>query len=76
MNKYRTYSQYFIALAIVGIFAFDVFVFIKGGQEATISSIIITDWAYNYPAFVFGIGFIMGHLFWPLSKKKYAPGGE
>lgn len=70
MNKYRTYSQIFIVLAIVGIFAFDTYVFVMGGQEATISSVIITDWAYNYPAFSFGIGFIMGHLFWSLSKKK------
>lgn len=71
MNKYRGYSQVFIVLVIVGIFAFDAWVFVMGGQDATISSVIITEWAYDYPAFTFGIGFIMGHLFWPLSKKKH-----
>ena len=71
MNKYRGYSQIFIVFIIVVIFAFDAWVFIQGGQDATVSSVIITDWAYNYPAFTFGVGFIMGHLFWPLSTKKF-----
>jgi len=72
-NRFRAMSQYFIVIAILIIFAFDAYVYLRGGQDATISSIIITDWAYNYPAFTFGIGFVMGHLFWPLSKKKYKP---
>lgn len=69
--KIREITQYAIALIILGIFAYDAWAFIQGGQDATISSVIITDWAYNYPAFTFLIGFIMGHLFWPLSKKKF-----
>lgn len=71
MNKYRGYAKIFIVVVIAFIFAFDVWLFVQGGQDATVSSVIITDWAYNYPAFVFGIGFIMGHLFWPLSRNKY-----
>ena len=71
MNKYKTWSQIFIVVAIISIFAFDAFVFLRGGQEATISSVIITEWTKDYPAFTFFVGFIMGHLFWPLSTNKF-----
>lgn len=66
----RTITQYFIFVAIVVILGYDVYAYIKGGQEATISSVIITDWIYNYPAFTFACGFFAGHLFWPLARKK------
>lgn len=71
MNKYRGYSQIAIVVTIVGVLLFDAWVFVMGGQDATISSVIITDWAYNYPAFTFLAGFVCGHLWWPLSKKKH-----
>lgn len=69
MSK-RELTGYMIPFFIVLIFGYDAYVFFTEGQDATISSVIITDWALNYPAFTFLVGFIMGHLFWPLSKKK------
>lgn len=68
--KTRQITGYAIIVFLVLIFVYDFWAYMQGGQDATISSVIITDWALNYPAFTFGIGFIMGHLFWPLSKKK------
>lgn len=56
----------FIALILI----YDVYAYIKGGQVATISYLIITDWSKNYSAFTFAIGFLMGHLFWPLAERK------
>lgn len=62
-------TQYFLASAILAILAYDVYAYIQGGQDATISSLVIKDWSREYPAFTFAIGFIMGHLFWPLHPK-------
>ena len=67
--KPRELTGYVIIGILVLIFVYDFYAYVVGGQDATISSVIITDWALNYPAFTFGIGFIMGHLFWPLSNK-------
>lgn len=74
--KIRELTGYVIVGFIVAIFIYDGYAYIQGGQDATISSVIITDWALNYPAFTFAMGFIMGHLFWPLSKKKGIPDGR
>ena len=63
-------TQYFIALSILVILGYDVFAYIQGGSEATVSSIIINEWSRDYPAFTFLMGFTMGHLFWPMSKNK------
>ena len=70
INKIRSITGWVIIAVIIFIFGYDFYAYVQGGQDATISSVIITDWAVNYPAFTFGIGFIMGHLFWSLSKKK------
>lgn len=63
-------TYYFIPLAILGILAYDAYAYITAGQSATISYVIIEEWAHDYPAFTFIIGFVMGHLFWPLAKVK------
>lgn len=66
----RKLTQLIVVIFIVAIFGYDLFAYIKGGQEATVSFLIIDDWSRNFPAFTFFVGFIMGHLFWPLSEKK------
>lgn len=70
MMALRKVTGYVIGLIVLAILGYDVYAYLEGGQDATISSVIITDWALNYPAFTFLVGFVMGHLFWPLSKKK------
>ena len=63
-------TPYFIVFSFLVIVFYDGYAYWDGGQEATISYLIITDWIYNYPAMVFGLGYIFGHLTWPLAKKR------
>lgn len=56
-----------IALIIAFIAIYDVWAYIKGGVQGTISYKIIIEWSRKYPAFTFAVGFAMGHLFWPFS---------
>jgi hypothetical protein len=53
----------FIVGIIALIAAFDVFVYSKGGTEATISYVIMT-WSYQHPITVFVAGVVCGHLYW------------
>lgn len=70
-SKFRALSQWVIVLSLLAVFIYDAYAFYRGGQESTISSVIITDWIYNYPYAVFLFGTLCGHLFWPLSKRKF-----
>jgi hypothetical protein len=54
---------------ILGLIGYDVFAFTSGGTEATVSWVIY-EWSYKYPAFTFGMGFVMGHLFWQMKAAK------
>ena len=68
--KVKEITGWFIILIFLLIVGYDVYAYIAGGQEATISSLISQEWIYQYPAFTFAMGFVMGHLFWPMSKHK------
>lgn len=51
---------------IVGIiFIYDGYLLMFKGYEATISWTLYT-WALKFPVIPFLIGFVMGHLFWPV----------
>lgn len=56
----------FIIGVILIILGWDGFAMYKGGVGASISHTII-KWSYEFPAFTFAIGFVMGHLFWKIS---------
>lgn len=58
-----------ILASVVIIGLVDVFLFIKGGTEATISHIILV-WSYNYPIFTFAFGVLCGHFFWRTRDTK------
>jgi len=62
-------TPYFIFFSFLIIAFYDGYAYFKGGQEATISYLIVTDWLYNYPFLVFCSGIVCGHLFWPLIRK-------
>lgn len=62
-------TPYFVLLIFLTIVFYDSYAYWSGGQEATISYLIITDWIYNYPFVTFCMGLVCGHLFWPLAKK-------
>ena len=61
-------TKIFIVSLIIIIILFDVYAFNVGGREATMSK-IIDQWAHEYPAFTFAMGFINGHLFYQFSRK-------
>ena len=62
-------TPYFILSGILVVAGYDIWAYMDSGQEGTISYLLITDWIYNYPAFVAATFFVLGHLFWPLAKK-------
>ena len=68
MTKIRLITGYFTIASIIIMFAYDGFVYLKFGQDATISSVII-DMSYEQPSVVFFVGFVMGHLFWRMKKR-------
>ena len=63
-------TPYFILFTFLLVVFYDVYAFLDGGQEATVSYLIITDWIYNYPFVTFCAGIVCGHLFWPLARRK------
>lgn len=64
--KIKDITKISVIVFIIGILVYDVYAYYQGGQEATVSHLVITDWSRNYPAFTFMVGFVMGHLFWAL----------
>lgn len=62
-----------IPLIIVAILGYDVYAIMKGGTEASISSLIIKS-SYNMPFMVYMIGLfngiLVGHLFWRMKSNK------
>lgn len=59
----------FIAVLFIAIAIYDVYAIMKGGTEASISSIMI-GWSYKFPLFPFSMGVICGHLFWRMRANK------
>jgi hypothetical protein len=62
---YVKYTRLLILATVLIWIGFDVWVIVKGGTEASISH-QITTWSYDYPTFTFAVGYLMGHLFFPL----------
>lgn len=62
-----------IPLIFILILGYDVVALVKGGTEASISSLIITT-AYKMPFMVYCVGLVngilAGHLFWRLKGNK------
>jgi hypothetical protein len=58
-----------IILATIFLIIYDVFAIIKGGTEASISSIIIT-WSYEMPLLPFAFGVLCGHFFWRMRSNE------
>lgn len=65
MNAKKITSIFVLAM-IVAIAAYDVWAIYAGGTEASVSH-LLRVWSYKYPAITFSFGFVMGHLFWPIS---------
>ena len=60
----NTITRLIVLAAILFLIIADVILLIRFGVEATISQVLL-NWARAYPVIPFGIGFAMGHIFWP-----------
>ena len=69
MKKLNMITKVVIGMVIATILIWDLYVIIEGGTGTTISNRLIV-WAYEYPAFSFAMGFVMGHLFWRMPATK------
>lgn len=67
--SWKQWTVYFTLITFAAIGVWDVWVISQEGTEASISYLLI-HWAYDYPAFPFTMGFVMGHLFWQLSSNR------
>jgi hypothetical protein len=66
-EEVQNITFYVTAAFIAGILLYDVWAYSKAGTRGTVSYMVIIKWSRRYPAFTFAVGFVMGHLFWPLS---------
>jgi membrane protein insertase Oxa1/YidC/SpoIIIJ len=62
-------TQIIMVVTTVLILIYDAIAYVKGGGEATISSIIIVT-SHENPLLPFLMGVLMGHFFWRLSPNK------
>lgn len=58
-----------IVVVVVGLIAWDIYVFKTPEHGDTISEVVL-EWAKRNPLFPFGLGFLMGHLLWPQKVKE------
>lgn len=66
---WRNKTQIVIVLTIVALLAWDAFVIITAGKDASISQVII-DYSYSYPVGVLLVGITLGHLFWRMPDRN------
>jgi hypothetical protein len=59
------YTRAFFVIMLLLIAVYDVLALTIWGVEATISRTIGIGASFDAPTIPFGIGIVMGHLFWP-----------
>lgn len=69
MKDIKKLTTIIIIFSVVFLLGYDVFAIVKGGTEASISSIVIT-FAYKFPLMPFMVGLLCGHLFWRMKSNK------
>ena len=63
-------TQAFFVIAILLIAVYDAIALTLWGVDATISRVIGVEASFDAPTIPFGVGCVMGHLFWPQPRKK------
>ena len=66
MTKMQKATAWLILILLFVITLWDIFAFIHGGAEATISHLLLSA-SDGRPIIPFCFGVLMGHLFWPNS---------
>lgn len=70
MTRSKKYTQGFVVCLILLIAVYDVIALFVWGVDATISRVIGITASFDAPTIPFGIGVVMGHLFWPQWRQK------
>ncbi len=68
--KWKTITKWVMIGVIILIAVYDLVALAVAGREATISNVVGIEGSFDSPLIPFGVGFIMGHLFWPQKVKK------
>lgn len=63
------YTQVFFVIAILLIAVYDAIALFTWGVDATISRVVV-EASFDAPTIPFGVGCVMGHLFWPQPRKN------
>ena len=69
MKEAKAITAYFIILTVVTWIAYDAWVIMSKGKEASISWVMI-EYSYEYPIGVFLLGLLFGHLFWRMKDPR------
>ena len=64
------YTQIFFLVTLLLIAAYDVIALFAWGVDATISRVVGVEASFDAPTIPFGVGIVMGHLFWPQPRTK------
>jgi hypothetical protein len=59
----KTWTEAFLLIWIIAAGAWDLFAGLKWGRQATIS-LVMGQWAHDWPIVALALGVILGHVFW------------
>ncbi len=61
----RQTTQVVLLLAFLVLGAYDLFAYLAWGREQTLS-VVLFESSVEWPVIPFALGFLAGHLFWPI----------
>lgn len=67
--SWRSITGLVVVTTIIALLAYDAFVIVTAGKNASISQVVI-DYSYEYPIGVLLVGITLGHLFWRMPERK------
>lgn len=71
----RSVTKALLMLFTTTLAGYDVWAYNHGGTEATVSA-VVRDFAVDWPIGAVAVGTVIGHIFWPLGRKKEGPSGK
>jgi len=69
-NRGIKYTQVFFLVTLLLIAVYDAIALFTWGVDATISRVVGVQGSFDAPTIPFGVGVVMGHLFWPQPRTK------
>lgn len=74
MSRGVAYTKAFMVIGVLLIAVYDMIALFTWGVDATISRVVGVNASFDAPTIPFGVGVVMGHLFWPQPRKKKRSG--